>query len=263
MSEENLEYSNEPEEVFQPLPETLACELYDLEMDRYSEDIHFYNTSLPKQGTFLELGCGSGRLTRALASTSRRFIGLDLSHTMLLKAAASRSPKCNFIRMDMRKMAFSTTFNAIIIPYNTLNLLVDRKAILSCLRSCRQVLAPGGTLLLQLHIPSQNFCEYKKRTFQFLMLDNPSGGKVIKEILKKYITVKQQIHIEERYRIRPMTEGKINEDWKKDYSIAGFSTKLWLTLFTQSGFILSHSYGDFDLSPFHHAKSTKFLAILK
>ena len=57
--------------------------------------------------------------------------------------------------MDMTQLALSIDLRAILIPYNTLNLLGTEDKIMQCLHGCRNFLQPGGRLLVQLFVPKQ------------------------------------------------------------------------------------------------------------
>lgn len=256
------DYDDEPEDIFLPLSEELACEFYALEMDSYTADFEFFEPLLPKQGTFLEMGCGTGRIARKLAKPSgsadhsRFVIGIDISIPMLRLATWGRhSSGCTlcYLCMDMLQLAFSIDFDAILIPYNTLNLLGSEDKILQCLTGCKNSLQPGGKLLVQLFVPSKDFIQQKK-TFQFQMFDRPGGGKIIKEILKEYDPKSQSVHIEERFRVRPLHGGGAKEDWNKSYTIAGFSADQWFSLFNKAGFTPTNIFGDYAGS--HYDKST-------
>lgn len=264
------DYDDEPEDIFLPLPENLSCAFYALEMDSYTEDTDFFETLLPKQGAFLELGCGTGRIARKLTLPGRstnpcRFIvGIDTSLHMLKLATQrqqSNDPCLSYLCMDMAQLAFTINFNVILIPYNTLNLLGSQDKIIQCLNGCRNSLHRGGKLLAQIFVPSDDFLQQKK-TFQFQMFDRPGGGKIIKEILKKYDPSSQEVHIEERFRVRPLQGGDSNEDWNKDYTIAGFSAEKWLYLFKKAGFTLTDIYGDYAGSHYDTSTSSTLLVSL-
>lgn len=244
------DYHEEPKDVFYPLPENLGCELYDLEMDPYVEDIVFYDNILPPAGTILELGCGSGRISSRIGSTKRHVVGIDLSLPMLHRAYCRKNPFCSYICMDMNRLSFTSGFNGILIPYNTLNLLPDRKHTLACLHECKRLLCSKGVLLLQLHIPSAEFCAKRTKSFQFQMFDRPGGGKVIKEILKIYHPASNRIEVEERYRIRPMCNTLPNEDWNRVFTISGYSANTWFSIFKECGLTPLATYGTFDKTPF-------------
>jgi SAM-dependent methyltransferase len=261
------DYDDEPEDSFLPLPEDLACRFYALEMDGYTADAEFFLPLLPRRGTFLELGCGTGRITGKIATqegVSRYIIGIDTSISMLRLARRKRHPSgqpLHYLCMDMVQLAFSIQFDAILIPYNTLNLLRTEDNILECLRGCGRLLRPGGMLLIQIFIPTEDFIR-RKKTFQFQMFDRPGGGKIIKEIIKHHAPRTQSIHIEERFRVRPMREGQAKEDWHTTYTVAGFSADQWLRLFGDIGFSPTNIYGDYAGRPWHEAPSSTLIATL-
>ena len=239
------DYSEEPEDQFLPLPEQLGCDFYDLEMDSYTEDLSFYKKHLPFRGLSLELGCGSGRVCRRLATRQRPFIGIDINLASLQQAAQRKQPHVQYLNMDMVQLGLAAPFNAVIAAYNTLNLLTSRQKINDCLQGCRKILQPGGRFLAQIFIPAESLVISKKKLFQFQMFDRPGGGKVIKEVVKQYQPFQQNIQVEERYRVRPMQQGLANEDWHQIYTAAAFSRSTWLQIFSQAGFSLVHHYSNF------------------
>lgn len=258
------DYDDEPEDVFLPLPDELYCELYDLEMAGYKEDILFFDKRLPAKGEFLELGCGPGRITSSLASSSRAIIGIDISLEMLYRAQArGHLTHCRYCCMDMMQMGFSNRFDAILIPYNTLNLLDNEEQIRTCLRSCKGLLKNDGKLFLQLYIPDPDFTSRKERTFQFQIFDTPTGGRVIKETLKKFNETSERIEIEERYRVRPMRQDVPNKDWNHFFSIVGIASNRWKELFKACGFSIEATFRDFDGKSYEQSGSSRLIAILK
>ena len=80
-----MDYSTEPEEIFYPLSTERYSEFYDIEMTNFDSDLEFYTSALPENVDILELGCGSGRLSRALASRGHRVTGVDISSEMLAR----------------------------------------------------------------------------------------------------------------------------------------------------------------------------------
>ena len=259
-------YDEEPEDIFQPLPEQLACTFYALEMDTYTADIDFLIPLLSQPGSILELGCGTGRIARRLAETDsseRLVIGIDLSLPMLhLARQADRSvaQKLCYLCMDMTQLAFLIKFAAVLIPYNTLNLLGSEDKIMECLYGCKSCLQPGGRFVVQLFVPGKEFNRQQK-TFQFQIFNRPEGGKLIKEIRKHFLPQTQSVQIEERFRVRPMQAEKANEDWQRIYTIAGFSADRWLTLFSQAGFTQLHIFGDCFGNCYDNTTSSTLLAV--
>ncbi len=259
------DYDDEPEDIFLPLPEELACFFYALEMNNYTADIHFFKSRLPKQGAILELGCGTGRMTRRLAESpgpDRLVVGIDISLPMLhLATQGSHSFQDNFryLCMDMCQLAFIDHFSAILIPYNTLNLLDTEDKILKCLTDCRDLLQPQGRLLVELFVPNKSFIQQQK-TFQFQIFSRPGGGKIIKEIRKIYLPHSQSVQVEERYRVRPMQAGQANEDWHRIFTVAGFAADRWLALLNKAGFSRADIFGDCCGNRYDQALSSTIFA---
>lgn len=156
--------------------------------------------------------------------------------------------------MDMEHLGFHRAFDAILIPYNTLNLLTAEENIRRCLDGCRAALEVDGRLLVQLFIPTQPFPA--RNSFQFQMFDRPGGGRIIKEILKRPRPATQALEIEERFRIRPMQPGQANQDYHSIYRITALPLDHWLTLFTEAGFAPRHIWGSCDRKSYDPAAST-------
>lgn len=239
--------------------------LYDLELEDFREDLPFYRHHLPAEPcAILELGCGTGRISRSLAADGHRLTGIDLSLPMLTVAArAATAAGPRYACMDMTALALRTTFGAIIAPYNTLNLLTRPEDLRACLSQVRHLLAREGVLLLQLYLPDQNLRALAgKKRFQFRIFNPPDGGQVIKEILKSISPPSCLMEITERYRLRFRKE-QPDEDWQYSYQILGYGFTQWLEILTEQGFRLEAAYGDYALTPFVPEEHTTLLVALK
>ncbi len=241
----------EPEEVFLPLTPQRYAEFYSLEMDKFCKDIDFYKKNIEPASTVLELGCGTGRISRALSSTHTMF-GLDLSLAMLQQAKQKQILEAGYVCMDMTQMAFQKLFDHIIIPYNTLNLLQSRDRTIDCLQQIRPLLSPHGSLLFQIYIVGKEMQERgDKKLFQFQMFSLPTGsGKLIKESIRSYNPEQEIITLEERYRIRPVTPHSCKEDLRHSLHLSGFSLEKWLSILKDAGFNRLSLYGGYDNRPF-------------
>ncbi len=257
------DYQDEPGDVFLPIPEDLAAGFYALEMEHFSEDCVFFEKVLPQHGAILEMGCGTGRVARHLARENRPMTGIDISLPMLRLAVKHRQRYCSFLCMDMLAPAFRKPFDAILIPYNTLNLLVTRERILRCLLACKANLRREGSIIVQLFIPTKDFLRSDRTTFQFQMFDRPGGGRIIKEILKRYLPEPQTMQLEERFRIRPMQEGLTNEDYHAIASIAAFPLPHWLIIFAEAQLNPVHIWGSYACTPYDSTASSCCLLVLK
>jgi SAM-dependent methyltransferase len=250
------DYGDEPKDEFIPLPVSLACTYYDLEMDHFEDDIIFYNSCVPEQASILELGCGSARVGSKLLNGRRRVTGLDISLAMLKKARDRNLPKLQVVAMDMTKFAFSRNFDAVLIPYNSLNLLLEKQHITKCLEACQQHLQAGGLFIAQIFVPTQQFISQGKKSFQFQIHEMKPEGRLIKEILKEYQTQSQTIVVEERFRVRPAGCDADPADYNNIYRVAAYPANEWLQLITASGFTIKNCYEDLSRTPFGTSDSS-------
>lgn len=255
------DYGDEPEDQFIPLPEQLSCSFYDLEMEDYSEDIIFFRTLLPRKASILELGCGSGRVARALSSSERVITGIDISYSMLEKAQQHSCQTTRFVAMNMTNISFTCLFDAILIPYNSLNLLISKENIIKCLVGCRKHLLPGKQLIAQIFIPTQKFIRENKKTFQFQVFDTTNGDRLIKEILKVYHPDSQTISVEERYRFRPKNYSSKRADYNSCFSVAAYSRTTWQEMFKAHGFQIESCYEDFNKTPIGNSNSSSLVIV--
>ncbi len=251
----------EPEEIFLPLSNKQYAEFYSIEMEAFVQDIQFYQDQCKNGSRILELGCGTGRISRALSASGYSVTGLDISFFMLTQACRQ---KCNppwYVCMDMTKMAFIRLFDHILIPYNTLNLLQDTSTIYSCLQQAKTYLKPGGSLLLQLHLPDKQLIDLnggKLFQFQTFTLAN-NKGKLIKETLRSYHYQQQEIRLEERYRVRPEGNMMGKEDLNHILHLAAFPLQQWLDLLQENGFHKLSLFGDYSSRPFLEGQDSMLL----
>lgn len=256
MATDIFDSHKEPDELFLPLSSERYCQFYDMEMADFHDDLTFYQTRIKIPGSILELGCGSGRLCRQLAATGADITAIDLSLSMLRLAKLKAMPtNISYLCMDMTDLAVSHQFDTVIIPYHTLNLLVTADKIKSCLEQIRTVIKKDGRLLLQLFVPDQTIMKLgSKKLFQFQIIEQPEGGKLIKEIRRGYAD--EQLTLEERYRVRPGHAGAANENLSHTLHLAAFPAEKWRALLHDSGFTIHQQFSGYKLDTFIPGRDT-------
>jgi len=103
----------------------------------------------------LELGCGDGRIARALALAGHDVIGIDIDEARLAlgRARAAELPETAGARLelrhgDMRAIAIDGTVERVVIAHSTLYCLRSDDEVRAMLRGARRALAPGGTIVI-------------------------------------------------------------------------------------------------------------------
>lgn len=245
--ENQMSYTDEPEEIFHPLPDHLYRELYDLEMEGFRDDFRFYRDRLSGKQNVLELGCGSGRITHHLAENGFMVTGCDISLSMLKEAQIRQGSREQYVCMDMRQLGFLCAFDGILIPYNTLNLLYNHRCTLNCLEKCRSICHQTGKLLFQVFTPTSEILDLKPNTkaFQFQIFDRPLGGKIVKETLRQYHKSSNLLTMTERYRIRPMTGSSDNRNYCHTYQLHVPKLQYWQTVLLASGFEVQSIHNEY------------------
>lgn len=119
------------------------------------QDVSFYRDAAREfGGPVLELGCGTGRITMALAEAGHRITGLDISERMLEKCRQKRAAldrealeRVHLVQGDMTRFDLDEKFRLIIIPFRPFQHLLETEQQISCLESVRRHLTverPGG-----------------------------------------------------------------------------------------------------------------------
>ena len=142
----------------QALYDSFIADYYDESpvVQKRVEDVAFYRDAARDHGDpILELGCGTGRITMALAEEGKRVTGLDVSERMLERAVKKRAAlhveareRVHLIQGDMAQFDLRETFRLVIIPFRALQHLLEVRQQMDCLECVRKHLAPGGQLIL-------------------------------------------------------------------------------------------------------------------
>jgi SAM-dependent methyltransferase len=140
---------------------------------------HFVaHLELEEGAKILDLGCGYGRHSIALAKRGFDVVGQDLSDVLLAKAredAAAAGAEVKWVASDMRSVPFEGEFDAVI--NNAFGYLEDDREELKVLEQVFKALKPGGQFL-QWELPNR---ERWARKFQPFHMTRTEFGIIIKE----------------------------------------------------------------------------------
>ena len=105
--------------------------------------------ALPKNGSVLDLGCGSGRpIGEYLIQCGASMTGVDYS-LPLIEMARARFSEANWIHQDMRSLDIGQSFDGIIAWHSFFHLTPDEQ--IETLPRISAHLVPGGVFITTVH----------------------------------------------------------------------------------------------------------------
>jgi ubiquinone/menaquinone biosynthesis C-methylase UbiE len=131
---------------------------YDLYVRDFNADLPLYRSLCAPGHNVLEIGCGTGRVLRALLEDGRRVTGVDISDDMLRVAEAKlrghlMSGKLVLKNHDFRQAPLQEKFERILVTFFTFNYLLTASEQQQFLRNVRQSLVANGVVVIDLFYP--------------------------------------------------------------------------------------------------------------
>ncbi len=159
------------------------AEVYDLFMDNVPyEEWNRYLTGLLKEygisdGLVLELGCGTGRMTRLLSKSGYDMIGVDNSEEMLQIArdAGKESEGILYLLQDMREFELYGTVRAVVSVCDSINYILEEEELLEVFRLVNNYLDPGGIFIFDMN----TIYKYKELLGETTICENREEGSFI------------------------------------------------------------------------------------
>lgn len=135
----------------------LCTEFYDADKQfAEAEELKLYQEEFIVNDLLLEPMCGSGRLLIPLLQAGYTVHGFDRSEIML-ESCKERAAKLNLTPIlsqdDLESFHVEQKYNGIIIPLGSFQLLYPREKAHSALVKFKQLLVPGGKLVMDLFVP--------------------------------------------------------------------------------------------------------------
>lgn len=103
-------------------------------------------------GTCLEIGCGAGRITAALAEAFDRVIAVDVSQDMIDRAREVVPGSAEFHQVDGAELPVASGTVDGVFSVHVMQHLEDREALVAYLREIRRVLRPGGSMMVHIEL---------------------------------------------------------------------------------------------------------------
>ncbi|MBV9787285.1 MAG: class I SAM-dependent methyltransferase [Chloroflexi bacterium] len=151
-------------------------ELYDIENTRGGDTDFYLGLAADLAArTILDLGCGTGLLTRELATDDRVVIGVDPSAAML--AYARRQPgaeRVQWIEGDSGALG-TPEADLLVMTGNVAQVFLDDAVWAATLRDIHAALRPGGYLAFESRNPEDRGWERWNREATYEQSDSPFG----------------------------------------------------------------------------------------
>ncbi len=236
---------------------------YDLFSTGLPGDVAFYVAQAQAAGSpVLELACGTGRVTIAIAEAGAQVVGLDLSPQMLARFEAKLPAlpvevreRITLVQGDMRSFDLGQRFPLVIIPYRAFlhNLTVDDQ--LAALQAIGRHLSPGGRLVLNVFDPnlriiverSSQIGQALTHAGEFTRPDN--GHQVVVWESLHYDLAAQMVHVRWLYD-ELGDDGFVLSRAYTDLRLRWIYRHEMEHLLARCGFTVEALYGDFEGGPF-------------
>ncbi|MFD2372036.1 class I SAM-dependent methyltransferase [Brevibacillus sp. GCM10020057] len=106
-------------------------------------------------GRVLDLCCGNGRHSRALARRGYEVVGVDLSPVLLKLAEEQNSyPNLRFVRCDMREITFREEFDIVVNLFTSFGYFSTDEENETVVRNMARALKKGGEVVIDYLSPS-------------------------------------------------------------------------------------------------------------
>lgn len=149
---------------------TILPEFYDrlnTEAD-YDSYVKYLLKHISRGASVLDLGCGTGEMSIALAKNGYDVTGLDISEEMLALAFdKSQRTRADvfYTCQDMSSFSVPTKFDSVISCFDSLNYLLTKDKLLSAFNCVANALKTNGLFLFDMNSPEKFTHFYANNTF--------------------------------------------------------------------------------------------------
>lgn len=223
-----------------------------------TEDVAFYLNAAKKYADpVLELGCGTGRITMAIAEAGFRIVGLDISEKMLERAGEKRAAlrreareRVHLVQGDMTQFDLAEKFRLIVIPFRPFQHLLETEQQIGCLNCAKKHLAANGRLILdffQTDAERMHDAKFLNES-PLVEYDLPGGRHVeMSERVAAFHRGEQRNDVEMIFRVR-------HADGAEEQLVMAWTLRYFFRyevehLLARCGFGIEAVYGNFDCSP--------------
>lgn len=196
----------------------------------------------------MDVGCGSGRHAKHLASKGFRVTGIDLAFSNIREAKKSETNDLYFYRHDMRLPFGKNSFNYVFNFFTSFGYFENEGEHTVVIQNMAEALKPGGVIVLDYLNPY-----YTERR----ML--PEEHKEIDGIAYKITRWSDAAHI---YKTISIIDDNVPGNFQHTEKVAKFTIADFRLMFQVTGLSLDKVFGDYDLNDFDTEHSPRQIMIV-
>ncbi|MCE2711277.1 MAG: methyltransferase domain-containing protein [Cryomorphaceae bacterium] len=220
----------------------------DAEAEKFISNLLKY-LSIPKGSKVLDLACGKGRHSQTLFKHGYEVTAVDLSQNSIqtAKETVGNNVNITFEVRDMREAFTENTFDAVFNLFTSFGYFDSLEDNQKVIDSTKKMLVKNGLLIIDFMNAKRVVNELVPQEvktvdgIEFSIRRNYDGAHITKDI--KFYTEDREFKYSERVQALQLN----------DFS----------TLLENSGFEILHTFGDFDLNPYHAETSDRLIIVAK
>jgi len=225
------------------------AELYDLEFAERGHELPFFlNMALQAKGPVLEVACGTGRLTIPIAAAGVDIDGLDIVPAMLSLARQKSTQDgllMQWFEQDCCDMELPRKYELIFSATNAMQHLPNDESVITFLNEAKQVLSPGGQLVIDVFNPSiEKLNQTDRGRYQHKTFKSKDGVAISVDVAPLYDADKKRLSFKLFYSKNGL------QFYEKFVQMNVFFPDHLTALCKQAGFEITAKYGDYDFSDF-------------
>ncbi|MBX9571392.1 MAG: class I SAM-dependent methyltransferase [Candidatus Obscuribacterales bacterium] len=130
-------------------------------LDQTEEEVQFLCDALglDEESRLLDVPCGNGRLSIPLGVSVQHVTGVDFSDEFIAEArsaAKTHEARCEFVKVDMRKLEWKEEFDGAFCMGNSFGYF-DKKGTLDFMKSVSRALKPGARFVIDSNMIAESF----------------------------------------------------------------------------------------------------------
>lgn len=201
---------------------------------------------IKRSGRVLDLCCGSGRHSRALARRGYEVVGVDLSPVLLALAEEHNTyENLTFFQHDMREIPFENEFDIVVNLFTSFGYFATDEENQRVIQNMAKALKSGGEVVIDYLNPpfvKANLVPESTREIEGLLIEEKRW--IEDSFVKKSITIKDAEAAEPRQyleQVRLFEAGEMEEMLKR------------------AGFRAIQLFGDYSFAPYQAEKSQRMI----